>query len=85
MKNHVIQSCAIVSCLNHQECCALMYLKSSGNSSFMQIPPHYILKRWTKEAKQGFTYVEDACDRQGITSSINMRYNNICQYFEVSR
>lgn len=47
-------------------------------TNVLTIPSHYILKRWTRNAKTGVGLDGQDADMQGI-ESLNVRFNNLCR------
>ncbi|XP_043706303.1 protein FAR1-RELATED SEQUENCE 3-like isoform X2 [Telopea speciosissima] len=47
-------------------------------TNVLTLPSHYILKRWTRNAKSGLGSDERSCDLQG-QETLTARYNNLCR------
>lgn len=47
-------------------------------TNVLTLPSHYILKRWTRNAKSGVGPDEQGSDPQGI-ETLTMRFNNLCR------
>lgn len=47
-------------------------------TNVLTLPPHYILKRWTKNAKVG-SALDDRAVEQECQESVTVRYNNLCR------
>ncbi|ONI21303.1 hypothetical protein PRUPE_2G058900 [Prunus persica] len=47
-------------------------------TNVLTLPPHYILKRWTRNGKSGVGLDEQSSENQGI-ETLNMRFNNLCR------
>ncbi|KAK0595387.1 hypothetical protein LWI29_006104 [Acer saccharum] len=71
-----LESCVTCSCKKYESVGILCdhALKVLNMKNIFHIPPQYILKRWTKSAKDGVVAVEDVQESEGEVADESMRH-----------
>ncbi|KAK3219323.1 hypothetical protein Dsin_013293 [Dipteronia sinensis] len=74
-----LESCVTCSCKKYESVGILCVhaLKVLNMKNIFHIPPQYILKRWTKSAKDGVVVVEDVQESEGEVADESMRHMHL--------